>query len=542
MGKRFNDRILEIIKEYKVKQFAIYGLILVSIDMIISYKIYSSSDEYWNSNIQDTEVAIVDFLLFSLWLISYLYFLLEKFYSANTDGRCFLKDYIRTRKNYFYLFHFYKYEAEDHKLNVKDFPAVNWRNIRGIPLAQVGERCIYLPSTVQANFTLTGAPGCGKTQTAEACAITHEGSVIFMDLKCVSHQNKPTRHIKRFCPDDTDYEKESCHFNPLRGIDEMTISQKKIYLNEMANILIPDEPGSDGNFFTSRARKAFVGIIFLILHEKPTDITLTFPVVVHNILNNSIFAWVKKAIESECIEAKENLAAFDQASEKNIAGVYDALCTALTPFSNQIFDYLLDDTGDQIGVDLLDDGYDLYLQVKQEHLTAMAPILTLILNSLMRDFMNRPDSASGIKTRNILVIIDEFVQFTFPYEMANTYLSTLRSKNVQIMLIFQSIQQLKYKYKTGANALIGNCNYQLIFKCNDVESRNNYSDLIGAHKILDVSDSASTKSTNGEHHSKNVSIKSVPVFNPEDFGDLEDDVIIYFDGKYVKGTKIVTYK
>ena len=86
MGKRFNDRILEIIKEYKVKQFAIYGLILVSIDMIISYKIYSSSDEYWNSNIQDTEVAIVDFLLFSLWLISYLYFLLEKFYSANTDG------------------------------------------------------------------------------------------------------------------------------------------------------------------------------------------------------------------------------------------------------------------------------------------------------------------------------------------------------------------------------------------------------------------------------------------------------------------------
>lgn len=542
MEARRRHRILRILKEYGVIQFTILAIIFLVTDYFISIQIYATAKNQWQTTLQDKAALLVDIGLIGFWLYLYCCFIRDKIYFNLTDGRKYTKDNARTGKDFFYLLQFYRHEAEEHKLNIKQFPVATWREIKGLPLAQVGKRCVCIPSTEQTNFTLTGAPGCGKTQTAEACAITHEGSVVFVDVKGVSHLNKPGRNIKRFCPEDPDYKTESCHFNPLKGLESMTLSQKKLYLTEMANILIPDEPGSDGNFFPSRARKAFIGIVFLLLDVKPEGKTLTFPAVVHNILQNNIFGWINKVKESDCTEAKEQIAAFDQASEKNIAGVYDALCTALAPFSNEIFDYLLDDKGDQIGVEMLDNGADLYLQIKQEHLTAMAPIITMILNSLMRDFMNRPDSASGIKTRNILVVLDEFPQLTFSYDMANTYLSTLRSKNVQIMLVFQSIKQLKYKYRDGAEALIGNCNYQLIFKCNDVESRTNYSKLIGTHQVLRVSDSAPNKNASEGHASKNVSIVREPVFQPEDFGDLEDEVIIYFDGKYLRGKKIVTYK
>lgn len=542
MEKRKYNRVLKFIREWYVIQFVILFCTLELFALHITNVVNVAPTVIWNTpNPKQTAFNIfVYFIASFLWVYLYASFILQKYYNKKTYGRHYRKDHNKTKLDYFSLLSLYSKEAEPHKLDVKDYPIAKWRDIKGLPLVQVGKRCVYVPSDSQTNFTISGAPGCGKTQVAEACANTHKGSCVFVDLKCVSHLNKPTRKIKRFCPEDSNYKNTSVHFNPLRGIKQMPISQQKLALSEMANILIPDDNGSDGNFFNSRARKVFMGIIFLMMSDNEYGENITFPDIVHAILTGNMFDWVNKALNSNNNEALEQLASFYGSSEKNCAGIYDALCSALAPFSNEIFDFLLDDTGDQIGVDMLDEGYDLYIQIKQEHLTAMAPIVTLILNALMKDFMNRPDSASGISARNILVILDEFPQLTFPYDMANTYLSTLRSKNIQIMLIFQSIQQLRYKYKDGANALIGNCNYHLIYKCHDPESRKSYSDLIGKRKVIDVSSNHPTGNQKNSG-SKNISIRWEPVFQPEDFGDLNNDVIVYFNGKYIRGNRITTF-
>lgn len=49
----------------------------------------------------------------------------------------------------------------------------------------------------------------------------------------------------------------------------MDATDKKLYLKSVASVLIADEGGSDGNYFTTRARKVFQGIMHLILHTNP---------------------------------------------------------------------------------------------------------------------------------------------------------------------------------------------------------------------------------------------------------------------------------
>ena len=100
--------------------------------------------------------------------------------------------------------------------------------------------------------------------------------------------------------------------------------------------------------------------------------------------------------------------------------------------------------------------------------------------------------------------------------------------------------QLEYKYQsTGARAIVGNCNYQLILGSNDPGSNKIYSDTFGTRKVLKVSssESTSTQTTSGT----SVQEAREPIYYPEDFGDLDKDLIIYFKGKHCRCTKLNCY-
>ena len=204
-------------------------------------------------------------------------------------------------------------------------------------------------------------------------------------------------------------------------------------------------------------------------------------------------------------------------------------------------DVLLSKGGETVCTEQLDAGYDIYLQIRQEHLNAYAPLFTLLIQSLSQEFMNRLDSSGGIKNRPILMLLDEFPQLSFSYEMINTNLSTLRSKSVICMLIQQNLSQLDYRYRNeGTRSILGNCNYQIILGSNDIVSSRYFSETFGMKKILKVSNSfnAGTKVSTG----KSVQETENRVFPPEYFGDLSDSAVLYFKGKYIEVNKINCYK
>lgn len=306
------------------------------------------------------------------------------------------------------------------------------------------------------------------------------------------------------------------------------------------SILIPDEGAGESNYFPSRARKFFQGMAHLMIADDPD---VSFPAIVHAILTSRPLDCIKRGMESDCIEAKEYLSSFSGNNEKNISGAYDALCTALMPFSDPVLDELLGKNRKTVSIDDLEAGRDIYLQIKQEHLSSYAPIFTLMLQSFSKAFMRRADSSTGKKNRPILMLLDEFPALTYSYDMISSNLSTLRSKSVVIVLIQQNYAQLEKRYQqVGARSLIGNCNYQVILGSNDTGSGKLFSETFGMKKGFKVSNSMSGSGNKGE--SRSVQEIEEPVFTPQDFGDLPNtgEEIVYFKGKYCRLKRLNCYQ
>lgn len=484
----------------------------------------------------------VPILLFIAYIYGVFSYARSKAYFYKT-GRKYEKDHHKYKRSYGQLVDYFQ-SAEPHKLDTSVFEKMSWHEAKGIVFGQDQGRLLCIPSDSECNIAIFGPPGSGKTSgIAIINAITFQGSVLAVDIKgdlynyVSAHSH---RKIVRFCPDSPTALQDSVRFDPFADLEKLNETEKKLYLQSVATILIPDEGGSDGNYFTTRARKMYQGITHLMLHKNPSA---SFPDIIHAILQGNIFNWVTKAMKSNCEPAKELLSSFFGNSEKNITSAYDALTTALICYSNPILDTLLSKCNDSISIQTLEEGTDLYLQISQQHLDAYAPLFTLLIEHMSTAFKNRPDSSTGIKNRPILMLLDEFPQLTFSYQLINSNLSTLRSKSVICMLIQQNLSQLEYRYQpTGARSIIGNCNFQIILGSNDINSSKVFSETFGEKKVLKLSNSTTKSKNNTTGYS--VQETTEKVFSPEHFGDLSagGKMIVYFKGKYCECKKLNCYK
>ena len=530
------------IKYYCIIQFTIFAIAL----FIANDYVFNLTCNYFNVTQRSPFYKLFQFAiplgLAALWLFIVFMICREKSYHYKT-GRNFGHDSGKYKRSYAELVEYFQ-DAEPHKLDTSLFKPMPWRDAKGIIFGVENGKLIKIPSNSECNIAIFGPPGAGKTSgIAIINAITFQGSVLAVDVKgdLYNYVSKHTdRKIVRFCPDSPTALKDSVRFDPFAELKQMDDTDKKLYLESVATVLIADEGGSDGNYFTTRARKMFQGITHLILHSNPDA---SFPDIIHAILQGNVFEWVTKAIESDCEPAKELLASFYGNSEKNVSSAYDAMTTALVHFSNPILDELLSNKGNCISIKTLEQGTDLYLQISQEHLDAYAPLFTLLIQSMSTAFTKRPDSSTGVKNRPILMLLDEFPQLTFSYKLINSNLSTLRSKSVICMVIQQNLSQLEYRYQpTGARSILGNCNYQIILGSNDINSSKVFSDTFGVKKVLKISNSETMAQNSSTGRS--VQETTEKVFLPEYFGDLSSNnkMVIYFKGKYCECQKLNCYK
>lgn len=531
------------VKYYCLIQFAVFAVVLIilknPIFHIVCYCMHLTKNSLFYRLFQLT----VSIGLASLWILLFLTNCRNKSYYFKT-GRNYSRDNGKYNRSYAELVEYFQ-DAEPHKLDTSGFQSIPWREAKGIIFGTDNGKLIQIPSDSECNIAVFGPPGSGKTSgIAIINAMAFEGSVLAVDVKgdLYNYVSHTSRKIVRFCPDSPTALQDSIRFDPFAELKNMDETDKKLYLESVATVLIADEGGSDGNYFTTRARKMFQGITHLILHSNPDA---SFPDIIHAILQGNVFEWVTKAIESDCEPAKELLASFYGNSEKNVSSAYDAMTTALVHFSNPILDELLSKNGNCISIKTLEDGYDLYLQISQEHLDAYAPLFTLLIQSMSTAFTKRPDSSTGIKNRPILMLLDEFPQLTFSYKLINSNLSTLRSKSVICMVIQQNLSQLEHRYKaTGARSILGNCNFQIILGSNDINSSKIFSDTFGTKKVLRVSNSETKTKTENNSTGRSVQEATEKVFLPEYFGDLPSShkMVVYFKGKYCECQKLNCYK
>ncbi len=495
---------------------------------------------------------LVDYGLYVLLGMFFFVMTRSRRYSILTNGRSYSHDSKAFNKTYIGLIEFYTKRSDPHKLDTSNCPTMKWTDAKGIVfgLDKKG-RLLSVGSDCESNFLTIGPPGSWKTRGhAIPNCITFDGSVVCVDMKgdCGDYVSKHTdRKILTFCPDAKDALTRSVRFDILRDYHKMDSTDQKLFIENIADILVPFEGGESGSYFTTRARKIFRGICHYILDEQKPDADL--PYIIHSILQSTIFDWGQTVENGNCIVAKELILSLKDGNDKNMGGAYDTLTTSLLPYSNDVLDVLLSnkDSKKCVTIKHLDKGYDLYLQIKQEHIKVYAPLLALIIQEgLMRPFMQRPDASTGAKLRPILFILDEFPRLSesMPYDTIDNLLSTLRSKRILIDILVQNIGQLEKIYgREGSRAIMANCNYQIVLSTNDPDSANYFSELFGKKWVLKQTTSLTNNTAaNNQSSSSGISVieEQEDIYTPQDICDLPSSksMIVYFKGKHVKLKKI----
>lgn len=543
MGKR----ILRFLWHYGIIAFIVLGALL-SVIVLLYFKWNPDTVSMLRMIYEFGKVFIICAFSF-LWLLGLVYYQLCVKYKDLTS-RSLLYDTREYELSPLKMIH-YAIQSDEYLLDLKQFNRQDWKHSDGILFGYSYDgRLIKLSSSTEANIFIAGAPGSRKTTgiVLPTCS-SYKGSILAVDIKGdIYNFSKSNRKIKRFCPDLTDKRgknialEKSCCFDPFFGIEELSPTDRKLFVENMSMVLIPDDNEKD-NYFSTNARKLFRGILLFLLAICPT---LSFPEYIAAVLHHkqpieynserfpvNVFQWIKLISESSNMDAVECVAGMLGNNEKNIAGVFDRLCTGLTPYSNDILSVLLGKSDNSITPKVLEQGYDVYLQISQSNLDVYAPLFTLIIQQFMTAFSRRPDTSSGCKNRPILMILDEFPQLTFPYKYINSALSTLRSKSVQCMLVAQSVAQLNKKYgNDGCQSLLANCSYQLCLKANDIVTQEHFSKLIGTKKTLKINYSTDNNAAESRE----------PVYYPESFGALDDKLVIYYNGRHEMINKIKPFK
>lgn len=489
------------------------------------------------NNLGNFAIKILIIVFWSLlYCVSFIWLIYKEEFNRNI-----VYDVWHYKQTPFYLISFFM-KSDPNKLDCSKLYKEDWHNAKGIMFGySEDDYLVKYDSGTEMNCAVFGSPGSGKTVSmVKPNARCFGGSVLAVDIKGdIYEYNKRYRRIIRFVPDIPNAIQKSAHFNPFEGFAKLNKTELKLRVSNMAEILIPLDSQKEP-YFSVTARKMFTGFLLYLLEVCKS---LTFPEFLHAVLHNkrpagykpdffpsNIFEWIECVVDSRIPAACEQVVGLIGNNERNVSGCYDRLNTALIPFSNPTLDVLLSGKGKCISAKNLYDGYDIYLQISQSNLSVYAPLFTLIINSFFISFSNRPDTAFNQHTnRPILCILDEYPRLTFSYETIDSFLSTLRSKSVVMMLVCQSAAQLVKKYgDDGAQALLGNCTYQVCCKANDEITRNHFVQTIGTKRTL----KESFESTETEE----------PVYPPSKYGNLTDTAIVYLDGKHAELRKIKCYQ
>jgi type IV secretory pathway TraG/TraD family ATPase VirD4 len=487
----------------------------------------------------EVSLNLFTLVLIALWTLFYFIYLREVRYRDKT-GRSFGSDHRKYGYSWHELVEYFK-DADDKRIRKEELPDGNWKTSEGIILGHVGGKLVKRDSDGVGNLALFSLPGGGKTTSQIIpTAMRFKGSVLCIDIKG-DVLNWIRKHIKRkikiFAPDNA---KISCHFDPLGGIKTMNITERKAFIENLGFALIPDEPGDNSKFFVDGGRDFWNGVSLYMLAQ---DINTSFMDIVDAILTEDPFTWIVRIKDSDVYEAKIFTDGYYQGNERNISGQWKKTCDAVRPFTNGALATLLQSADDAITPKTLDAGYDIYIEIPQDKIQMYAPVTTIIVQNFMTYFMGRPDSSTGVKIRPILMLLDEFPQLHFNIETLLSAMETLRSKKVSLFLAQQSLASLSRRYgEDGCREIIDNCAYISVMSAQDPKSRKFFQELIGTRKVLKVGKTDSSHGSGNSSNSRSVQEAREPVYQPEDFGNLNDKVVIVANGRYIEADKCKCYE
>lgn len=125
--------------------------------------------------------------------------------------------------------------------------------------------------------------------------------------------------------------------------------------------------------------------------------------------------------------------------------------------------------------------HNIFLRIPADKIEQWGTAVNLMYSQLFRYLERRPEmySAEWESDPQTLILMDEFARFG-KLDKITAAMSTLRSKNVNICLMIQSIAQLDCIYGEKERRIIcDNCQFKVILRANDADTQKYLGELIG---------------------------------------------------------------
>lgn len=359
----------------------------------------------------------------------------------------------------------------------------------GLPSGPGRDNYVGIPQGTEENIMVVGGNGSGKSAgVAKPTLRTWRGAICATDIKGelskfyedLYQEGLVTRPYIVFDPTQAD----GPSFDPfgwlLRDSEDNLLSN----INEIITAIIPTLP-NDKELFWTKTEQGILSAALLHYFK----LGLSFSETVCAILSSTISELCAELVQSQDIfmqiilgdigsSKPETRACFDRGLRNKL------MLFATDRYISHAFRGQREGANCFTWEDL--DTHNIFLRIPADRIEQWSGAINLMYTQLIRHLERRPDMHTPEGQHNIqtLLLMDEFARFG-KLEMITDAMATLRSKNVNICLMIQSVAQLDKIYGEGNRKIIfDNCKFQAILRANDADTQKYLCELIGTRLTI----------------------------------------------------------
>lgn len=370
---------------------------------------------------------------------------------------------------------------------------------------KIGRKLITKPPKVEGHTLITGGTGTGKSRgVVIPSLLLWEGSAIVMDIKgelskITSARRERYGKVYIFHP-----EGEGHCYDPIKLCNRIDQAQ------DLARTLIP-LPEQGDPFWSQSAQAILSAFVFegAVMRYKLSDIA-------EKICTTPMAELVEHCRTSHIREVQVLASIAYDLPEKTLGGIMGELKSKLITIATDPNIRKATQRADWTP-ETLEQGATIYLKVSEHLLDQYKDLWTVIVSQILKYLSQREER----KNPPILIALDEMPRLSKIDGLTNA-LATLRSKNVHIMGVIQSMAQLDKIYgKDDRKVIADNCRFKLVLSATDPETQKYFSDLAGQRTAL------AKGMTVGAGLIPNMSSheQGTPLIRPEEWGLLEKPIL-----------------
>lgn len=379
----------------------------------------------------------------------------------------------------------------------------------GIVFGRKDGKLIEKATDVEGNVLVVGAPGTGKSAcVAIPTLLRFDGGALVIDIK--GELSGTTRNSRNG---------DVYIFDPVSGgdgYDPLLEARSIDGAQELARILIP-EPLQGDTMWAKNAQGIFAAAILEASSNGGTFVNTCKRVCLTD--PEELIA----ELQASPIEGTRLLSSVGVGlTEKTLSGVMSELKSKIITLAS--------DSGVDKATSYsdwtprsLEQGATIYIRIPEHMLNQYKDIMAIIVNQVLRHLEQRTEHANP----PILLLLDELYRLG-PMPRLVGALSTLRSRNVHILTLIQSLAQLDLVYGVATRKVIADtCQYKFVLSAGDPETQRYFSELAGQKTVKLKSTGSSRDSYGNESTSVSYSSQGVPLIRPEEFDKLGENPILF---------------